>query len=402
MTQQQTVQLTPLSALQPAAWNPRTISDERFQNLCRSIEADPDFLWRRPVLAQADGTIYAGNMRFRAAEQLGMENIPAIVEDVPDQLARERGLRDNSQWGAWEEDELAALLKQLEEEGSELVLLGFEERELQQLLDRLGKDALADADEIPEPPAEPVARLGELWHLGAHRLICGDSTDVAVVAALMQGERATCLWTDPPYGVNYTGGTKDQLTIQNDDAAGLEGLLTRAFAAIDPVLADGAALYIAHPAGALSITFGQRFLAQGWRLHQTLVWVKDSLVLGHSDYHYQHEPVLYGFKPGAGRQGRGAHGWYGGNSATSVFEVSRPKVSPDHPTCKPVALVSAMLRNSSKSGGIVLDPFLGSGTTVIACEQLGRRCYGLELDPRYVDVIVKRWEGVTGQQAVKG
>ena len=177
-------------------------------------------------------------------------------------------------------------------------------------------------------------------------------------------------------------------------------LLAGAFAALDAVLKPGAAIYVAHPAGALSLTFAETFVGQNWRLHQTLVWVKDSLVPGHSDYQYRHEPILFGYKPGsAGRRGRGARGWYGDNSQTSVFEIPRPKVNADHPTSKPVALVEAMVRNSSRTGEIVWDGFLGSGSTLIACEQLGRRCFGMDLDPRYVDVAVRRWEQVTGKQA---
>jgi DNA modification methylase len=393
--------LVPLVALTPAPWNPRSIKDERFQNLCASIQADPDFLWRRPILAQADSTIYAGNMRYRAAQHLGMLEVPAIVEDVSDQLARERALRDNAQWGEWAGDDLAALLEGLKAEGTDLDLLGFDERELQQLLDRLGKDAaLADPDDVPDLPEEPITKPGDLWLLGEHRILCGDATDPHDVSIVTSGELASCVWTDPPYGVNYVGGTKDRLTIQNDSPDNLRQLLTDAFAAIDEVLKPGGAIYVAHPAGALSLTFAETFIAQSWRLHQTLVWVKDSLVPGHSDYQYRHEPILFGYKPGnEGRRGRGARGWYGDNSQTSVFEVPRPKVSADHPTSKPVALVEAMVRNSSRTGEIVLDPFLGSGSTLIACEQLGRRCFGLDLDSRYIDVAVRRWEQVTGQTA---
>jgi DNA modification methylase len=170
---------------------------------------------------------------------------------------------------------------------------------------------------------------------------------------------------------------------------------------VDTVLGPGAAIYVAHPAAALSITFGSCFLAQGWRLHQTLVWVKDSLVPGHSDYHYRHELVLFGHKAANGRRGRGGKGWYGGNDATSVFEVPRPKASLDHPTSKPVQLVEAMVRNSSRTGEVILDPFVGSGSTLIAAERLGRRCFGIDIDPRYVDVAVRRWEAFTGQAAEK-
>ncbi len=387
-----------LKDLHPAVWNPRTIKDDRFENLCRSIATDPDFLWRRPVLAQADGTIYAGNMRFRAAEHLGMTSVPAIIEDIPDQLAKERALKDNAQWGAYVEDDLSALLAQLRDEGSDLGLLGFDERELQQLLDRLGHSP-ADPDDVPPLPEEPISKAGDVWLLDRHRVVCGDSTHADDLLRAMDGETAACVWTDPPYGVDYVGGTKDALRIKNDQADGLDTLLRDAFAAIDPVLANGAAIYIAHPTGPLSLTFGTRFVSQGWRFHQTLIWVKDSLVPGHSDYQMRHEGVLFGYKAAQGRRGRGARGWYGDNSATSVFEVPRPKASPDHPTSKPVALIAAMLRNSSRTDEIVLDPFLGSGSTLIAAEELGRRCIGVELDPRYVDVAVRRWERVTGKTA---
>ena len=390
-----------LVALRPAPWNPRSIKDERFQSLCRSIEADPEFLWRRPILAQSDGTIYAGNMRYRAAQQLGMLELPAIVEEVPDQLARERALRDNQQWGEWEEDELASLLEGLKADGSDLDLLGFDERELQQLLDRLGTDGgLTAPDDLPELPEEPVTQPGDLWLLGDHRVLCGDATDPHDVSFVMNGDLASCAWTDPPYGVHYEGGTEKKLTIRNDDRDGLDALLGDAFAVMDEVLAPGAAIYLAHPAGANAKLFIDRFLGRGWRLHQTLVWVKSRLVLGHSDYHYRHEPILFGYKAGyEGRRGRGARGWYGDNTASSVFEFDTPARNADHPTAKPVGLVDAMLRNSSRSGEVVLDPFLGSGSTLIACEELGRRCFGLDLDQRYVDVAVRRWEAFTGKQA---
>ncbi len=255
------VQQVPIDRLRPAEWNPRTISDERFENLCRSIEADREFLWRRPVLAQADGTIYAGNMRFRAAQHLGMTTIPAIVEDVSDILARERALRDNRQWGDDAADELAALLDRLRAEGSDLDFLGFDERELQQLLDRLEPPVLADPDAVPPLPEEPVTQPGDLWLLGDHRVSCADSTDPDTIARVMGGATASCVWTDPPYGVEYVGGTEKKLTIKNDTADGLDALLAGAFAAIDAVLADGAAIYIAHPTGPLSMTFMSNFVA---------------------------------------------------------------------------------------------------------------------------------------------
>jgi len=207
------------------------------------------------------------------------------------------------------------------------------------------------------------------------------------------------MWTDPPYGVSYEGKTARALRIANDGAAGLEDLLRESFACVDQGLAPGAPIYVAHPAGALSVTFGSAFLERGWRLHQTLVWVKDSLVLGRSDYHYRHEPILYGYKPGQGRLGRGGAGWYGGNAETSVLEVERPKASREHPTSKPPELIERCLRNSSARRDLVLDPFAGSGSTLVACERAGRAARLIELDPAYCDVIVCRYEALTGSSA---
>ena len=201
------VEHVPLLALTPAPWNPRTIKDDRFQNLCRSLEADPGFLQLRPILATADGTIYCGNMRYRAAQQLGWETIPAILVDIPEALAKERALRDNAQWGEWEEDELANLLASLKEQGSDLDLLGFDDRDLQKLLDSLANaGGLTDPDDVPPLPDEPITQPGDLWLLGPHRILCGDATNADDVAIVMDGEKAQLLATDPPYLVNYTGG----------------------------------------------------------------------------------------------------------------------------------------------------------------------------------------------------
>jgi len=257
----------------------------------------------------------------------------------------------------------------------------------------------ADPEEIPPLPEKPKTRLGDLWELGEHRIVCGDATSAMDLARLMNGEKARLLWTDPPYGVGYVGKTRAALRIRNDEEAGLAELLSKAFAAAAAVLAPGAAIYIAHPAGPGQAVFLNAFLAQGWVLRQELIWLKDSMVLGHADYHYRHEPLLYGHAPVKGRWGRGAAGWYGGHSEVSVLEVPRPKASPEHPVAKPVELVRRMVANSSAPGDVVLDPFLGSGSTLIAAELIGRRCFGIEIDPAYVEVAVARWERFTGRQA---
>jgi site-specific DNA-methyltransferase (adenine-specific) len=274
------------------------------------------------------------------------------------------------------------------------------------LLDDLARGAglpvrplLLDPDDAPPTPAVPTARPGDLWELGEHRVLCGDATKAEDLARLMGGERADLLWTDPPYGVSYEGKTAERLRIAGDIPEGAVEVARAAFARAAAVLRPGAGVYVAHPAGPAQVAFLQAFLEQGWRLRQTLVWVKDSIVLGRSDYHYQHEPVAYGHVPGPGRWGRGGKGWYGGNAQSSVLHIPKPPASREHPTMKPVELVRRCLVNSSREGERVLDPFCGSGTTLIAAELSGRRALCMELDPRYCDVVVARFERATGTPA---
>jgi DNA modification methylase len=274
------------------------------------------------------------------------------------------------------------------------------------LLERVAREAgvaraplLRDPEEVPALPETPRTRPGDLWVLGRHRLLCGDARDPAAVARVMAGRRADVLWTDPPYGVSYVGRTERALRIEGDTSRGLGALLEASFGAASAHLGEGARIYVCHPAGPLQAVFLQAFSGQGWRLHQTLVWVKDAMVLGHADYHYRHEPIAYGYAGGAGRWGRGARGWYGGNGEDSVIEVPRPRASPEHPTAKPVELIRRCLQNSSRRGDLVLDPFAGSGSTLVASELLGRRGYGVEIDPRYCDVAVARLEALTGKEA---
>ena len=259
---------------------------------------------------------------------------------------------------------------------------------------------LKDPEDIPAAPPSRSKR-GDLWIIGDHRVLCGDATDAKDMRRLMAGAKTDAMWTDPPYGVDYVGKTARGLRIAGDAAEGLEELLHRAFAQAAAALGPGAAIYVAHPAGQRSVAFLQAFLAQGWRLHQTLVWVKDSMVLGHGDYHYRHESVAYGYAPGGGRRGRGGRGWYGGNDQSSVMEIPRPKASRDHPTVKPVELIRRCLANSTRVGQRVLDPFCGSGSTLVASHLLARRGYGLEVDPAYCDVAVARLEGLTGLTATR-
>jgi DNA modification methylase len=232
----------------------------------------------------------------------------------------------------------------------------------------------------------------------SHRLLCGDATSAEDVARLMGDAKAAVLWTDPPYGVDYVGKTADALTLENDHRGRLADLLAQAFTTLDAVLADGAAVYVAHPAGGQCLVFGNAFVAGGWRFRQDLVWVKDTMVLGHSDYHYRHEGIYYGHRSaGDGRPGRGDHPgshWVGGHAKTSVFEIERPKRSEEHPTIKPAELVLAQITNHGQTGDVVLDGFVGSGTAIVAAEQAARLCCALEIDPAYVAVILERLAGM--------
>lgn len=306
--------------------------------------------------------------------------------------------------GAWDEIELAELLQDVMEADPDLLAVtGYAESDIIGLLGGpAGADRIAgDPDDAPSVPQRPVTAPGDVWHLGEHRLLCGDATDSAAVAALLSGERCDAMWTDPPYGVEYVGKTRDALTIRNDDAPGLADLLAAAFAAATSALRPGAAVYVAHPPGALRRVFLDAFCGAGWMFRQELVWVKDSLVLGRSDYHYRHEPIMYGFTDGgAGRLGRGGKFWRGDDAQTSVFEVPKPSRSETHPTMKPTALITAMLANSCPSGGLVLDPFGGSGSTLIAAHMIGVRARLVEIDPAYCDVICRRYQEATGDKPV--
>ncbi len=384
-----------LSLLRPWAKNPRRIRAARLEDLMRTLLDDREMLWARALIVRPDGTVICGNQRFAAAVALGWVSIPVLVVDISDERAMMWALRDNSSWGEWDESLLAEIVHELVEGGLDLALSGFESRDIDRILALVRAEA--DPDELPPlPKGPPRSKPGELYRLGPHWLLCGDMTAPrAIDRALGSGERPSLLLTDPPWGVAYKGKTREGLRIANDDADGQAEFLGAAFTAIAAALSPGAPCYVFAPAGRAGTAFRLALQAAGLRLAQELVWVKDSIVLGHSDYHYQHEPVLFAHKPGPGRPGRGRHAgtrWRGGNDQSSVLFADRPKRSAEHPTCKPVELLSRLISNLSRAGEVVLDPFAGSGSTLISCEQLGRRCVAVELDPRYCDVIRDRYE----------
>lgn len=423
MTTAAAIEQVPVDQLHVSPTNPRTISPSRLENLKASLAADPRLLELRPILATPDGEIYAGNMRFRAAVALGWATVPAIVEAVDARTKRERMIRDNEQWGEWS-DELADVLATLQRDGSQITTLGLDNSEIDRLLASLCPPDGLDDIAIGEAPAR--VSPGDLWILGDHRLLCGDATRIESYPRLLADELVDLVWTDPPYGVSYAGGTAAALTIANDEEKQTYALLIDAFSALDQRLRPGSPIYVASPSGRQFLTFGLAFSAMtAWLLHQTLVWVKDRMVLGHSDYHYQHETLIYGWKRGAERP------WFGGREGATVLDeapvltsmrrpellelvselrrtvptdvrrVDRPSRSAEHPTMKPLALIEPLLLNSSARGAVVLDPFVGSGATLVASERLGRRCRAIELDPRYCDVVLERWERQTSHRAVR-
>lgn len=342
--------------------------------------------------------VLAGNHTLKAARDLGWETINAHLLDVDEDQATRIVLADNrtAELGEIDTDILLEIAQGLDDlEGT-----GYTDEDIAALLPDEPIELLGDEDELPENP-DPRSNTGDIWALGDHRVICGDSTDPAVVEALMDGEQADVMWTDPPYGVSYEGKTSEKLTIQNDGSAGLAALLSGIFTQAADALRPGAPIYVAH-ADTERIVFESELESAGFDIRQNLIWAKNTIVMGRSDYHYKHEPILYGFKPageGYGRLGRGGDHWYGDDAQATVFEVEKPAANRLHPTMKPVRLVEEMLQNSAHKGDIVLDLCGGSGSTLLAAEKLRMKTRMCELDPSFVDVIIARWEEATGKKA---
>jgi len=353
----------------------------------------------RVLINRTTGHIVDGHLRVELALARHEPSVPVTYVELSDQEERLvlASLDPIAAMASAEKDALASLLADLSVEDAGLASM------LADLADNydMRLAGLTDPDEAPYVPAEADVwvKPGELYRLRNHRLLCGDATEPQDVARLMAGEAAECMWTDPPYGIGYVGRTASALTIANDDEGG--PAVFGAACAIAP-LAPSARFYVAVPAGPRQLEFLSAVRDVGWRLHQELVWVKNSIVLGHSDYHYRHEPIHYGYTPGPGRPGRGAHEgtrWYGDNAASSVLEYDKPLRNSEHPTMKPVGLIEECLTNSTRVGDAIYEPFAGSGSTLIAAEALGRRCYGLEIDPRYAQVTIERWQAFSGREA---
>lgn len=386
-----------VSELIPYARNARTHSDEQVARIAASIQ---EFGWTNPILIDGSKGIIAGHGRVLAARKLGLEKVPTIeLSGLTEAQKRAYILADNrlALDAGWDEEMLKLEFAELEKEGFELSKTGFSDEEIREMMADLDREVDGVEDvETPEPPKNPKTKRGGVWILGTHRLMCGDSTSVEDVQEVMGGVLADLWLTDPPYSVAYQGKTKDALTIQNDemDDESFRCFLVSAYSAADSVLKEGAAFYIWH-ADSEGFNFRGACRDVGWKVRECLIWSKNTFVLGRQDYQWQHEPCLYGWKDGA------AHHWYSDRSQTTILEFDRPNRNAEHPTMKPVGLFQYLIGNSTKPGDIVLDSFGGSGTTLIACEQSGRSARILELDPCYCDVIIERWQNLTGQRAVR-
>lgn len=403
--------------LLPYARNARTHSDSQVAQLAASIK---EFGFNNPVAIDADGMILCGHGRVMAAQRLGLEEVPTVcLSHLSDIQKKAYILADNKLAlnAGWDNDMLKVELEDLKFSDFDLDLVGFSTEELDEIMNQNEEPEVEEDDYTVAVPEEPKAKLGEIYILGKHRLMCGDSTSIADVEKLMGEQQADLLLTDPPYNVDYEGGTDKKLKIKNDNMEdqAFRQFLIDVYKAADHVMKPGAPFYIWH-ADSEGANFRGAAKDMGWQIRECLIWVKNSLVLGRQDYNWRHEPCLYGWKAGA------AHYFTDSRSETTVIEdqvnvdklskdelktlckrllepscettvihEKKPSINDIHPTMKPVKLFGRLVKNSFKRNDIVLDLFGGSGTTIVACEQLNRRAYLMELDPAYVDACVQRY-----------
>ena len=374
----------PVSVLKPAEYNPRKKlkpSDKEYKKIKASIE---EFGFADPLVVNADMTIIGGHQRLTVAIDLGYTEVPCAVVDVDKDREKALNVALNKITGQWDDQLLADLLRDLDTAQFNTDLTGFDRSEIENLFSNIfDKKVKEDNFDVDSELKQPVfSRLGDLWLIGKHRVICGDSTGEEVYTRLMDGDRANLVLTDPPYNVDVeeTAGK-----IMNDNMGDQEfyNFLLSAFRCMYANLADDGSIYIWH-ADTEGLNFRKAFKDAGFYLSGCCIWKKNSLVLGRSPYQWIHEPCLFGWKQ------KGKHQWYSDRKQTTVWEYDKPRSSKDHPTMKPITLMSYPIKNSTMTNGIVLDPFLGSGSTLIACMQTDRVCRGIELDPKFVDVIVKR------------
>ena len=390
----------PIERLLPYIRNARTHSEAQIAQIAASIA---EFGFTAPILAGSDGVIVAGHGRLAAARKLGLASVPVVVlEHLTPTQRRALVIADNkiAENAGWDDELLRLELAELQEADFDLALTGFDADELLEIMagEETTTEGNTDEDMAPEVPVTPVSQPGDVWMCGQHRVLCGDSTEAASYDTLLGNERVAMIFQDPPYNVDYANTAKDKLRgtnrpILNDNLG--DGFQDFLLAAFKPALARcNGAVYVAMSSSELD-TLQAAFRAAGGKWSTFIIWAKNTFTLGRSDYQRQYEPILYGWPEGATRH------WCGDRDQGDVWHFNKPRVNDLHPTMKPVELVERAIRNSSRPGDVVLDPFGGSGTTLIAAEKAGRKARLIELDPKYADVIVRRWQDWTGQQATR-
>lgn len=385
--------LADVKDLIPYARNARTHSEEQISQVAASIK---EFGFLAPIIIAEDNTILCGHGRFYAAMKLGLDKVPCIKEEyLTETQRRAYVLADNklAMNAGWDNEMLAVEISELQGADFDVSITGFDEMEIADLFAG-DNDAEAVDDEFDLSAAlekASFAEYGDIWHVGRHRLMCGDATKAEDVEKLMEGKKANLMLTDPPYGVDFKSSSG--LTIKNDSIKGSEfyQFLLDAFTNMKSHMEKGGSAYCFH-ADTEGLTFRQAFIDAGFHLAGVCIWVKNSLVLGRSDYQWQHEPVLYGFLQ------NGKHKWFSDRKQTTIWNYDKPKRSANHPTSKPLDLLSYPISNSTQENGIVIDTFGGSGSTMMACEQMNRTCYMMELDEKYASVILRRYVEDTGDE----
>lgn len=396
VTQDMTWVSLPVDSLKPAAYNPRKKlkkGDKEYEKIKKSIV---EFGYVDPIIVNFDGTVIGGHQRLTVLSDLGYKEVQCVQVRIDDEnKVKALNVALNKITGAWNEELLADLMVDLQDADFNLDLTGFEAPEIDQLFSKVhNKEVKEDDFDVDGELTKPtISKQGDIWHLGKHRVICGDSTKLETYQLLLGDKKANLVVTDPPYNVNVeeTAGK-----IKNDDMSDADfyQFLFNMFVNVEQSMEDDASIYVFH-ADTEGLNFRRAFKDAGFYLSGCCVWKKNALVLGRSPYQWQHEPVLYGWKQ------KGKHQWFSDRKQTTIWEYDRPKSSKEHPTMKPVQLMAYPIQNSSMRGTLILDPFLGSGSTLIAADQTGRICYGIELDEKFVDVIVKRYMEATEKTDVK-
>ena len=386
----------PIGTLKPAAYNPRKKlkkGDKEYEKIKKSIV---EFGYVEPIIVNYDGTVIGGHQRLTVLSDLGYKEVQCVQVRIDDEnKVKALNVALNKITGAWNEELLADLMVDLQDADFNLDLTGFEAPEIDQLFSKVhNKEVKEDDFDVDGELTKPtISKQGDIWHLGKHRVICGDSTKPETYQLLLGDKKANLVVTDPPYNVNVeeTAGK-----IKNDDMSDADffQFLFNMFVNVEQSMEEDASIYVFH-ADTEGLNFRKAFKDAGFYLSGCCVWKKNALVLGRSPYQWQHEPVLYGWKQ------KGKHQWFSDRKQTTIWEYDRPKSSKEHPTMKPVQLMAYPIQNSSMRGTLILDPFLGSGSTLIAADQTGRVCYGIELDEKFVDVIVKRYMEATEKSDVQ-